>query len=132
MFNIKMGICALAMVQAKSHQEKLYDLMQLQSDPICSSAGCEQYKHPKAPDEPPRDYPVPNFGTDTDIIASLAHEKLASKMVGFNWEFKTDDSFEKYRNKAKDTDYNFYPDLDDDMRTSLTNQHNAEAAIAAN
>ena len=98
----------------------------LESDPICSSAGCEQYKHPKGEDEPPRDYPVPNFGDDVDVIATRNHEALASKLVGHNWEFKTDDSFEKYRNKAKDTEYDYSPRLDEDMRTSIASTAYAE------
>ena len=131
MFNLKnMGICALVMtVQARSHQEKLYDLMQLQSDPICSSAGCEQFKHPEKEEEPPKDYFVPNFGQDSDIIHSLNSERVASKLVGHNWKFKTDDSLEKYRNKALDTDYNFAPALDGDMKDSLTNQRSAEGRL---
>lgn len=44
-----------------------YELVQLESDPICSSAGCDQYKHPKAKDSWDKDYPVPHFGMDRDI-----------------------------------------------------------------
>ena len=44
--------------------------MQLESDPICSSAGCTQYKQPEGPAEPPMDYFVPNFGTDKEMLAS--------------------------------------------------------------
>jgi len=33
------------------------------SDPICSSAGCEQYLHPESKEETwPMNYPVANFG----------------------------------------------------------------------
>jgi len=42
-------------------------LTQLESDPICSSAGCTQYKRTPAPPGPPMDYPVPDFGVDIDI-----------------------------------------------------------------
>jgi hypothetical protein len=36
------------------------------SDPICSSAGCSQYKHPH-PDTHPMDYFIPDFGKDHDL-----------------------------------------------------------------
>jgi hypothetical protein len=37
------------------------------SDPICSSAGCTQYKHKKKERGYKINYPVPNFGADKDI-----------------------------------------------------------------
>ena len=39
----------------------------LDSDPICSSAGCDQYKHKKKKLGYPINYPVPNFGRDHDL-----------------------------------------------------------------
>ena len=67
------------------------------------------------------DYFVPNFGMDKDILATEANEKVASALVGHAWSFKTPESFEKYRNraKAKDVDYNFDPALDSNMVDSL-------------
>ena len=100
-----------------------------QSDPICSSAGCDQYKHPDLPDEPPRDYFVPNFGKDIDIKNSIQDEKVASKLVGHRWNFKTEDSWEKYRNPAKDVKYNFDQKLDEDMKASLQNEKDAEKLL---
>lgn len=97
----------------------------MQSDPICSSAGCVQYKQPEGPAQHPMDYFVPNFGVDHDVLATESNEKLASAMVGHAWSFKTPESFEKNRNRAKDVDYNFNPTLDGDMTTSLSNMHNA-------
>lgn len=43
--------------------------VQMKSDPICSSAGCTQYEHPKL-ETYPMDYPVANFGVDHDIKAT--------------------------------------------------------------
>lgn len=40
--------------------------VQLDSDPICSSAGCTQYKHKKTPLGYDLDYFVPNFGPDPE------------------------------------------------------------------
>ena len=111
------------------NQAKLNGLMQLQSDPICSSAGCSQYKHPDPPAEPPRDYPVPDFGEDPDIAGTIENERVSSKIVGHNWKFKTPESWEKYRNKAKDTDYNFAPELDEDTRTTIANAANAATRL---
>merc|ERR1711934_853330 len=36
------------------------DLLQLESDPICNSSGCDQYLHPKKKDAHPVNYPVPD------------------------------------------------------------------------
>ena len=38
----------------------------LKSDPICNSAGCTQYLHPKL-DDFKKNYFVPNFGRDHEI-----------------------------------------------------------------
>tara|TARA_B110000285_G_scaffold226539_1_gene286467 strand:+ start:809 stop:1069 length:261 start_codon:yes stop_codon:yes gene_type:complete len=43
--------------------------IQLDSDPICSSAGCTQYKAPEVKTHP-MDYFVPNFGVDHHIEES--------------------------------------------------------------
>lgn len=64
------------------------------------------------------DYKVPNFGMDRNIKDSIEDEKVASALVGHAWAFKTPESWEKYRNRAKDTEYNFDPELSEDMRTS--------------
>ena len=65
------------------------------------------------------DYFVPNFGMDKDILSTQANEKVASALVGHAWSFKTPESAEKYRNRAKDIDYNFDPALDSNMVDSL-------------
>ena len=104
-----------------------WDLIQTTSDPICSSAGCTQYEWPKPPPGPPMDYPVPDFGQDHDIEDSLDNERLASKMIGHQWKFKTAESKAKWHNKAKDTMYNFKPSLDSHIITSQKNLANAES-----
>ena len=40
------------------------------SDPICSSAGCNQYLHPESKEDFPKGYGVPDFGVDRDIIGT--------------------------------------------------------------
>jgi hypothetical protein len=57
----------------------------MESDPICSSAGCTQYEHPKM-DSHPVDYFVPNFGVDQGIIdhntsLAIAEKQLKHKLV---------------------------------------------------
>ena len=103
-----------------SHKWVIDDLqvdneVNVNSDPICSSAGCTQYKHKKAKLGYPINYPVPNLGQDPDMTSTIGNEKLASKMVGHNWEFGTDESKAKWHNVAKDTNYDFAPALDGDM-----------------
>ena len=101
-------------------------MVQLQSDPICSSAGCTQYKQPDGPKPHPMDYFVPNFGMDHDVVASENNEKIASALVGHSWAFKTPESWEKYRNRAKDADYNFDPELSEDMIAAQNSMKIAE------
>jgi hypothetical protein len=101
--------------------------VQLESDPICSSAGCTQYKHKKPKLGYPINYPVPNNGADPDMVATLEHEKLASTMVNHHWDFGTEESKAKWHNKAKDTDYNFAPALDGDMISTAKHLTGAEA-----
>ena len=57
----------------KHHHHPNHELVQ--SDPICSSAGCTQYNHPKSPSaaQIPRDYFVPNFGEDNDVKSTKKH-----------------------------------------------------------
>ena len=59
-----------------------------ESDPICNSSGCTQYKHPAGPDGHPMDYVVPDFGQDHDINHSMTSEKAAEQIVGHKWDFK--------------------------------------------
>jgi hypothetical protein len=99
--------------------------MHLESDPICSSAGCTQYKHKKKPRGYDIDYPVPDFGVDTDILDNHASLELAEKMKGHVLEMGTERSKAKWHNPAKDVDYNFNPKLDADIVS--TDQHLADA-----
>jgi hypothetical protein len=53
----------------------------LESDPICSSAGCFQYNHPKKSESAliPRDYFVPNFGKDPDMTGTMNSLSIAEE-----------------------------------------------------
>jgi len=54
----------------------------VQSDPICSSAGCG-YASEKGKTAWPMDYFVPNFGMDEDIKVSQQNEANAIRMIKF-------------------------------------------------
>ena len=77
------------------------------------------------------DYFVPNFGMDKDIIATETNEKVASALVGKAWSFKTPESWEKYRNHAKDADYNFDPALSEDRMSCREETVRGDADAAA-
>ena len=96
-------------------------LTQARSDPICASSGCDQYKHPEAPAGPPMDYPVPSFGPDPDIEATASNIDMAEKMYKHKIIMGTDASKAQWHNVAKDVDYNFDPELDQDIVASQRN-----------
>jgi len=73
------------------------------------------------------DYFVPNFGQDQDIKNTLADEKIASKVVGKHWKFPTGD--DRWKNPARDVDYNFAPELDSQIKDSLANTKYAESEL---
>ena len=86
----------------------------LQSDPICDSSGCNQYKFPEQAkkDEHPVDYPVPNFGRDGDVIGTYNSLDVAENLRKHKWNLSEEDL------KKKDDDpvqYNGDPSLDDDI-----------------
>ena len=103
------------------------NLIALQDDPICSSSGCDQYKHPEAPEEPPRDYPVQDLGQDREIRDTFENEEYATKALNHVWKFKTAQTAIDFHNPAKDVDYNFAPEYDQDINGSLSNLANAES-----
>jgi len=64
------------------------NLLQVKSDPICSSAGCEQYLHPKPGNgtDWPKNYPVPNFGADRNQVMNTFDSLAAAEdIVGKKW-----------------------------------------------
>merc|ERR1711934_485970 len=111
-----------------SYVQSLADI-NLESDPICSSAGCTQYKHKKKDRGYKINYPVPNFGVDTDIVDNHASLSLAEDALAHKLEMATAKSKAKWANPAKDVDYNFAPKLDADVRTTQKNMGDAESAL---
>ena len=101
--------------------------IKLISDPICSSAGCTQYKHPDSTTANyPMDYGVPNFGMDRDIQGSLENLSVAEGIVKHHW---VGIDKEKWANPAKKVLYNFDPKLDADMIDSQKNLDATEAKL---
>lgn len=94
----------------------------LESDPICNSAGCTQYKHKKKDRGYDINYFVPNFGRDHEINAN--HDSL-------EWAEKQNNhkmAFPDGRYKKKDPV--LYVDggpLEKDIRDSLDNLNEQEA-----
>ena len=87
----------------------------IDSDPICSSAGCDQYKHPHPKLSYELNYPVPNLGKDHEINENFHSLDIAENMLNHKFNFGTKETKEKYKNPAKDVDYNFAPKLDEDV-----------------
>ena len=92
--------------------------VRVESDPICSSAGCDQYQHKKTPLGYPIDYPVPNFGSDPDIDATFKSISIGEAMHNHKLIMGTPESKAKWHNVAKDTLYNFDPELDEDVQNT--------------
>ena len=102
---------------------QLDDQISLESDPICSSAGCDQYKHKKKKLGYPIDYPVPNFGIDhDDVHATDSSLEWAQKNLNHQWNYvkpgKTDPEPEYH---------GFGHPVDSDIESSLHNLQSAES-----
>jgi hypothetical protein len=100
-------------------------LVQTSSDPICGTGGCDQHKHPKKKGHP-MNYPVPSFGADPDIAGTHDNLAWAEQSRGHNWDFK----FAKPPvNEAAKTMYNYAPELDSDMKSTIKHTGDAEDTL---
>jgi len=90
------------------------------SDPIEGGLGGQymlpKYKDPLAPKK--IDYTVPNFGPDTETADTLKSLKIAEEQLKHKLIMATPDSQAKWHNVAKDTLYDYAPELDDDTKTT--------------
>jgi len=100
-----------------------------QSDPICNSSGCTQYKHKKTKRGYDINYGVPNFGADADMMDNEASLNQAQKDLSHDWEFGTKASKAKWKNPAKKVDYNFAPKLDGEIITTDKNLADAQTRL---
>ena len=109
-----------------------YQYIQTESmdDPICSSAGCTQFKHPEEKTHP-MDYPVPSFGADPEM--ETTHNSIAIGEAQYNHKLimGTDESKAQWKNPAaaKENRYDFNPALDHDVKVTASNLANAEATL---
>ena len=99
--------------------------LNLESDPICSSAGCVQYTHPKAKGDGGNGplYKIAPDGADPEMEATQKSIAIAESLYRHKWDFGTARSraLKKYHNVAKDTNYNFAPKLDSEIVDAQTN-----------
>jgi len=107
----------------EGHKFEPWNFVQTESDPICNSAGCTQYKHPKKDRGYDIDYPVVNLGQDRDISDHFTNLDMAEKIVGHHWDFKLE---KPPLNPAKKTLYDYSPTLDKDMVTSANSLEMSE------
>jgi len=63
-----------------------YSLLQLDSDPICPSSGCDDQKSKIKPKDPyPMNYFVPNFGHEHEIVHNFESLDWAEKSLKHTW-----------------------------------------------
>ena len=101
-------------------------------DPSMSSLHkITQYTFPKPADDPLKpakvDYPVPSFGKDPDMEATMNSIRIGEEQVSHKLVMGTAESKAKWHNVAKDTLYNYYPALDKDV---VDTQHHLAASEA--
>jgi len=97
-----------------------------ESDPICSSAGCNQYLHKAPALGYPINYGVPNYGEDHDIKDLKHNLAIVERDLKHKLIMGTKASKAKWHNDAKDTMYDFSPGVDEDIRASLKNLADTE------
>ena len=97
--------------------------VKIESDPICTSAGCTQFKHPKK-EGFKKDYFVPNFGVDHDINVNMNSLAVAEKQLGRKMKFPDG----KYKKKDP-VEYKMSPKLDGDIITTQKNIGDSESTL---
>jgi hypothetical protein len=98
-------------------------MVQIGDDPICSSAGCTQYEHPKKKDGYPMNYPVPNFGVDQDMKDQEASLKQTEEKL--NHKFVPKESADPHPMNYKVPNFG----VDQDIKDATENISNAEEAL---
>ena len=101
------------------------------SDPIGSSIGITQYVHNYG--APPLgydiDYFVPNFGPDPDNAATLNSIAIGEAAHNHKLIMATPESQAKWHNVAKDTLYNYAPELDEDVKYTAEHLAGSETRL---
>ena len=102
-------------------------MVQLESDPICSSAGCTEHKLKKSGH--PMDYFVPNFGVDHDILHTYQGLDWAEKNMGRKFTFPVHPDYNK--KPVKPTFYLTDVPLDEDIVSSISHMTASEKKLGA-
>ena len=113
-------IAALIASCAEAVQLRPNMALQIESDPICNSAGCTQFLHPEKDRGYKINYFVPDFGVDKDIIANKNSLANAEKQLGHKWEFPTG------KPKRKEVEYKEDLPLDEDIVATKKNLKSVE------
>ena len=105
------------MIEDEAAYQPNYVQTETTSDPICNSAGCSQYLHSWVP---PLgydvDYHVPSFGPDPDMVGTMKSIEIGEVAHEHKLVMGTADSAAQWHNVAKDTLYNYDPELDEEMK----------------
>jgi len=105
-------------------------MLQTQSDP-CWGESCKIYSAGEEPKGFKKDYPVPSFGPDPDMVGTLNSLEIAEKQENHKLEMGTEASRRKWIPVVKDADkkYDYYPKLDGDIVTTQKNLGAAEDSL---
>ena len=104
----------------------LTSAVKIDSDPICNSAGCTQYKQKTTPLGYDLDYFVPNFGVDQDIINTK--NSLGVSLALHGRGDKSEDWKIPKKLEKDPPEYKIFP-LDVTMQDSLSNLENVEGRL---
>lgn len=85
-----------------------YMMMQSRSDP-CVGMGCDLHTvgSKTAFGDFPKNYKVPNFGQDPDMVTTMSSLDIAQNATGHKLVMGTKESKAQWHNKATDTKYDF-------------------------
>jgi hypothetical protein len=75
------------------------------------------------------DYPVPSYGRDPDMKTTENSIAIAEEMTHHYLKMGTPESKAKWHNVAKDTLYDYHPELSDDVKTTWKNINDAEETL---
>ena len=78
------------------------------------------------------DYPVPNHGPDPDMVATQRSIEIGEAAHSHKLIMGTAESQAKWHNVAKDTHYNFAPDLDEDMTHTAKHLTDSQTRLGHN
>ena len=114
MFKYLIAACLVASTEAVT----------IKSDPICNSAGCTQFLHPKKDDDFKKEYIVPNFGVDKEILQNHNSLNIAETQLHHKWDFPKGTYSDK-----KVVKYKMDTPLDEDVMITKKNLKDTEKTL---